>query len=189
MNDLVYLSPDEVVPGRPFCHPQASVSDVATLQYMIARLRSLLTGTSASAKLESTTYLNLSDADGAAHRLVLPDRALLQRDDDLVAVGFFGQIRPDVDHTPIMDLENELMDQLPDAPGLLTYYNLHRPGKGYGNLVLFQSDGAKDSWRDNKIHDDAVRRTPNHYFSVRLHNGLIRGGIINQNEFELVRTK
>ena len=40
-----------------------------------------------------------------------------------------------------MDLENELMDQLPDTPGLLTYYNLHRPQKGYGNLVLFQSDG------------------------------------------------
>ncbi len=110
-------------------------------------------------------------------------------DEDVAAVGFFGQIRPEVNHGPIMDLENELIDQLPATPGLLTYYNLHRPKLGYGNLVLFVSEDAKDGWRDNNTHGLAVDKTPDHYYSVRLHNGLIPDGVMGSASLVLLRTK
>ena len=188
MNNPVHLDPDEIVQGRAFCHPTASESDVNTLEYMISRLRSIVIRNIKSARTHPQ-YLHLRDNDRAVHRIVVPDWRVLQQSKNVVAVGFFGQTRPDVDHAPIMDLENELIDQLPDTSGLLTYYNLYRPQHGYGNLVLFQSETSKDSWRDNKRHSLAVELTPKHYFSVRLHNGLISEGIMDDGEFRLVRTK
>lgn len=188
MNNLVHLDPDEIVQGRAFCHPTASESDVNTLKYMISRLRFIVIQNDKSAR-SGLQYSDFRDIDRAVHRIVVPDWLVLQQSKNVVAVGFFGQTRPDVDHAPIMDLENELIDQLPETSGLLTYYNLYRPQHGYGNLVLFQSETAKDGWRDNKRHARAVELTAKHYFSVRLHNGLIRGGIMDGSDFKLVRTK
>jgi hypothetical protein len=188
MNNPAHLDPDEIVQGRAFCNPTASVNDVKTLEYMISRLHSIIIRNKKSNRTHPQ-YLHLRDVDKAVHRVVVPDWRVLQQSKNIVAVGFFGQTRPDVDHAPIMDLENELIDQLPGTSGLLTYYNLFRPQYGYGNLVLFQSETAKDGWRDNKRHTLAVELTPKHYFSVRLHNGLIRQGITDDSKFILVRTK
>jgi hypothetical protein len=186
MDNLDILGPEEPVPDRPFTHYQASVADVATMRWMAGHLRSLAAG---SAGGKQPVYTHQLDDNGATHRIVVPRWESLRADSDIIAVGFFGQTRPDVNHSPIMDLENELIEQLPATPGLLTYYNLHRPKQGYGNLVLFESGDTKDKWRDNRTHDLAVEKTPDHYYSVRLHNGLIPGGIMGPSNLVLLRTK
>jgi hypothetical protein len=186
MDNIDVLGPKDQVPNRPFANHRASVDDLATMRWMAGHLRSLA---AESAGDRRPVYTHLLDDNGATHRIVVPHWKSLRAGEDIVAVGFFGQTRPDVSHGPIMDLENELIEQLPATPGLLTYYNLHRPKQGYGNLVLFESGATKDGWRDNQTHSRAVERTPNHYYSVRLHNGLIPGGVMSPNKLVLVRTK
>ena len=186
MDNLEVLGHEESVPDRPFADHRASEQDVATMRWMARHLRALAVEAS---KGDRGVYTHLVDDEGATHRIVVPNWGALQARENITAVGFFGQTRPDVNHSPIMDLENQLIERLPETPGLLTYYNLHRPRLGYGNLVLFESGETKDGWRDNRIHERAVERTPQHYYSVRLHNGLISGGIMQADELNLLRTK
>ena len=186
MDTIKHLAPTEPVLGRPFADHRASEADLSTMRWMARHLRSLAADAAAGGW---EVYTHQVDENGATHRIVVPDWEALQADKDATAVGFFGQIRPDVNHGPIMDLENELIDQLPATPGLLTYYNLHRPKQGYGNLVLFVSGDSKDGWRENKTHELAVERTPAHYYSVRLHNGLVPGGVMSSDSLVLLRTK
>jgi hypothetical protein len=186
MGTIDHLAPTEPVPGRPFADHKASEEDLSTMRWMAEHLRSLAVGPAGG---ERPVYTHQVDENGATHRIVVPDWRALQADRDVTAVGFFGQIRPAVNHSAIMDLENELIEQLPTVPGLLTYYNLHRPKQGYGNLVLFASEDSKDGWRDNETHSLAVERTPDHYYSVRLHNGLIPGGVMSSASLLLLRTK
>lgn len=186
MGTIDLLAPTEAVPSRPFADHRASEEDLSTMRWMAINLRSLVTG---PARGDWPVYTHQVDEDGATHRIVVPDWEALQAERVVTAVGFFGQIRPEVNHSPIMELENELIEQLPTTPGLLTYYNLHRPRQGYGNLVLFENGESKDGWRDNETHGMAVERTPDHYYSVRLHNGLIPGGVMSSANLVLVRTK
>lgn len=186
MGTIDRLGPTEQVPGRPFVDHKAGEEDLSTMRWMAGHLRSLIASYAGGGR---PVYTHEVDENGASHRIVIPDWEALQMDEDVTAVGFFGQIRPEVNHGPIMDLENELIDQLPATPGLLTYYNLHRPKLGYGNLVLFASEDAKDGWRDNNTHGMAVDKTPDHYYSVRLHNGLILGGVTGSASLVLLRTK
>jgi hypothetical protein len=183
------LKPEELIPARPFSHPQASVQDARKMRQMTRKLRLLLAGFGERLKEQTATILDLEDEEKARNRIILPRPSRLLADIEVAAVGFFGQIREDLDHGPLMAIEEDLVSRLPDAPGLLTYYNRHHPVEGYGNLVLFESDKAKQDWRHTDPHDEAVRLTPRHYLSVRLHNGIIQGGVLNGGEFILRRTR
>ena len=184
MDSCIILQPAKVVPERPFSDPAASTDDVTIIQDMITHLHDLLARSSKTPPV----YLDRQEEDGKRHRLVVPNWQALRRKRDLVAVSFFGQLRPQVDHKPINDLEEDIRERLTRVRGLLAYYNLLMPGRGFGNLVLFRSDRAKARWRSNNAHGEAVRLTPQHYYSVRLHNGIIRGGL-EAGAYELVRTK
>jgi hypothetical protein len=184
MDSCIILQPAKVVPERPFSDPAASKDDVTIIRAMIAHLCDLLARSNSTPPI----HLDRQEEDGTRHRLVVPNWRALQRKRDLIAVSFFGQLRPQVDHEPIDALEEDIREQLPKVRGLLAYYNLLQPDRGYGNLVLFRSEQAKARWRNNKEHGAAVNLTPRHYYSVRLHNGVIRGGL-DSGAYELVRTK
>ena len=188
MSDIVQLQSSEIIPDRPFTHPQKNVTDLEILQFMVKKLRFILTEADDLPSQADPIKLNLKDEDGA-HKIILLDKSYLIANHDLMAVGFFGQARTDIDHTPIVKLEDDLIEQFGEFPGLLAYYNLHMPTEQWGNLVLCRDEAFKEHWRDNPTHQQAVEYTPSHYHSIRLHNGLIPGGMGGQREFELVRTK
>ncbi len=156
---------------------------------MTRTLRLLLAGFGERLKEGTAAILDLEDEEGARNRIILPWPPRLLDGIEVAAVGFFGQIHEDLDHGPLMAIEEDLVSRLPDTSGLLTYYNRYHPVEGYGNLVLFESEAAKQAWRHTEPHDEAVRLTPRHYRSVRLHNGIIRGGVLNGGEFILRRTR
>lgn len=188
MNDIIQLQPLETIADRPFTGVQKSIADARMMQFMVDKLRNVLLDSTCNPHVVPVK-INLSDA-GGDHRLILVDWQYLKRSEDITAVGFFGQARTDIDHTPINMLENELIDQLADSPGMLGYYNLRFPNQQWGNLVLCQDDMAKENWRDDATHRRAVDEfTPRYYHSLRLHNGLIPGGLMSGNKFVLVRTK
>jgi len=117
------------------------------------------------------------DDDGSLHHIVMPDIAALTAATNLAAVGFFGQARSDVDHTPIGDLEEQLISTMDGSDGLVAYYNVHWQMKEWGNLVVFVDDGTRSAWGDDDRHRNAVRRAPQHYRSIRLHRAELSGGL------------
>ena len=84
--------------------------------------------------------------DQGTHRIVITDTRRARAPGDLVAVGFFGQARLDVDHRTIVDLESALIADMAAEATPLVYYNVHWPGVGWGNLVLFADEAAERGW-------------------------------------------
>jgi len=188
MSDIIQLQSSEIIDDHPFTHPEENGGDLQILQFMVKKLRSILSESDDLPSQSEPVKLNLKDVDGA-HKIILVDKDYLTSNQDLLAVGFFGQARTDIDHTRIIKLEDDLIEQFGEFPELLAYYNLHLPSDQWGNLVLCRGEAFKEHWRDNPTHQQAVEYTPSHYHSIRLHNGLIPGGMIGQNEFKLIRTK
>ena len=125
---------------------------------------------------------------GEVHRIAVPDWSALSRDRPAVGVGFFGQARADIDHEPIVVMEDEIVERAASLDGLLVYHNaLLEPGR-WANLVVFASVSAVESLRGDAIHEAAVALTPKHYASLRLHRGVLPGGALGAAPFALERT-
>lgn len=180
---MIQLAADEVVPGRPFTAAQESERDLETMNRMLTTLRRHVDGI----RLDGPSRAEYRDE--GEHLIVLPHPELIAVTSTLIAVGFFGQARASVDHQPIIDLEHRLIDDMPNDPGLVAYHNCHWPGAGWGNLVLFTDVGAKDGWGHDDDHRRAVERSPDHYHSIRLHNGVLPGGLGGSDSIRLVATK
>jgi hypothetical protein len=63
------------------------------------------------------------------------------------------------------------------------------PGRGWGNLVLFSHDQAKNNWGYDAGHRQAVQLSPHHYHSIRLHNGRLPHGLCTSPQIILTTTK
>jgi hypothetical protein len=156
---LVRLEPGEGVLEREFTDPARTLDDLAAL----ARLRASL-----AARVRSGFAGGIWTVAGDSHWLVVPELRALAEPRPVYGVGFFGQAR-DVDHTPILDLERDLLARAPQFPGLLAYYNVRFATGQWGNLVLFASDDDPVRVRTDPTHVEALARTADHYRSVRLH--------------------
>jgi hypothetical protein len=77
--------------------------------------------------------------DGCRHWLVVPWTPALRGAQDVTVVGFFGDLRPGMNHSAIYDLEADVVARLARyAPaGLLGYYSAEIARALHGNLVLF----------------------------------------------------
>jgi hypothetical protein len=124
------------------------------------------------------------------HRFIFSDGKALLTLPRLVLVGFFGQRRRDADGAPINHVDGELMVELAEHPGMLSYCTLVLENGDYGNVVLFASEEAKLHWSTSERHSYAVRAlAPKYYESVRLHNGWVPGGLLSGNVPVVERTK
>jgi hypothetical protein len=130
----------------------------------------------------------VTDPDASVHTMVIPDIGALGTN-DLFGVGFFGQARRGVDHAPIMELEAALIDDMPRTPGLVAYYNAFYPTAGWGNLVLFRDHATERTWGADPRHVEAVRRSADHYHSIRLHHAQASGGLLGSGDIEIIRTR
>jgi hypothetical protein len=185
---LIELGPDERVAGRPFSAPDRTRKDGAVLRRMYARLRTHA-ATNVAAMGVGDRIDKITDPDASVHTIVLPDLGLMRRAGDLFGVGFFGQARRRVDHTPIMELEAALIADMPASEGLVAYYNAFYQDDGWGNLVLFADVVAERAWGGDPRHVEAVRRSAAHYHSIRLHHALAKGGLFGSGPIEIVRTR
>jgi hypothetical protein len=181
---VIRLGPTEEVADHPFTAVGHGRHDVSVMNRMLDRLRCHVGRIDLSAGPRDDRFV-----DHGEHMIVLPNPSLLPSAADLVAVGFFGQARSDVDHGPIVAIEERLVRLMPRTPGLVAYYNVHRPPTEWGNLVLFTGDTAKDGWGDDELHRDAIARSSDHYHSIRLHNAVVAGGVPGGAPIRLVRTK
>jgi hypothetical protein len=177
-----------VIEDRPFTDPAATTQDMATMQRMLGRLRIHVAGLTARPARRDDRFVD--ETDGAHHTIIVTDVARAGSSVPLTAVGFFGQARIDVDHSPIVELEQQLIAGMQGAGAPLVYHNVWWPGEGWGNLVLFASAEDEASWgRTNPLHIESVRRSPQHYHSIRLHIGVVPDGLAGSSPVRLLRTR
>lgn len=184
MSTVDVLAAQERRPDRPFTDPEQTRHDHDLLADALESLRRLLS-------LPGDFGVRQEwQEKGLYRRLILGDCQRLRTLPRLVFVGFFGQRRRTVTVDRINGLDEELLTELAQQPGVLAYYTLELPSGDYGNLVLFSSEEAKRHWSTSQLHTDAVRElAPTYYASVRIHNGAVAGGLLGNAPLLIERTK
>ena len=182
------LGSGQRLPGRAFTDPERTLADVAVMDRLVTRLRlkarSWADGTGSVELLEHP-------AAGLRHWLVVPCTGALLAAHQVTAVGFFGDLRPEVDHRPIYQLEADIVGRLPRyaAAGLLAYYDAELERGIHGNLVLFGAPEVPPGWHGDVVHARAVALAPHHYRCIRLHRGLVRGPFAGTGGIAVQRTR
>lgn len=182
------LTAHERLPARPFTDPERTTADAAVMDGMLMRLRR--EARSWPSRRKSVEILKYTQ-DGCRHWLVVPDAPALGGARDVTAVGFFGDLRPGMDHSAIYELETEVVSRIGHyAPaGLLGYYDAELAPALHGNLVLFGTREVPSEWHGDQVHAQAVAIAPRHYSAVRLHRGIIRGALLGRGHLVIERTR
>jgi hypothetical protein len=99
---------------------------------------------------------------GCRHWLVVPSPSALRGARDVTAVGFFGDLRCQMDHVAIYDLEAEVVARVGRyaAAGLLSYDDAELEPGLHGNLVLFGTREVPAEWHMDIVHARAVALAP-----------------------------
>ena len=182
------LEPGERLAGRSFTDPERTLADASVMGRMIGRLR--LEAKSWSGRRTPVEVIAFAGA-GCRHWLVVPRPSALRKAHDVTAVGFFGDLRPEMNHAAIYQLEAEVVAGLSRyaAHGLLSYYDAELERGIHGNLVLFATREVPAEWHRDVVHARAVSLAPRHYRCLRLHRGIIRGPFLGSDDLVVERTR
>jgi hypothetical protein len=182
------LAAHERLRARPFTDPERTVADAAVMDRMLQRLRREARSWPSSPA--SAEVLKRTRA-GCRHWLVVPSAPALAGAHDVTVVGFFGDLRPGMDHSAIYQLEADVVARLGRyAPvGLLGYYDAEIAPALHGNLVLFATCEVPPEWHHDRVHAAAVALAPRHYRVVRLHRGMIRGALLGRGHVVIQQTR
>jgi hypothetical protein len=182
------LGAQERLPARPFTDPEHTLADGKVMGRMLGHLRRAARSWPADrAPVELLTFTRAS----CRHWLVVPDVPALAGARDVIAVGFFGDQRPGMDHAAIYQLEAEVVARLGRyaSVGLLGYYDAEIAPALHGNLVLFGTREVPAEWHTDRVHATAVALAPRHYRAVRLHRGIIGGALLGRGHLVIGRTR
>jgi hypothetical protein len=188
--DYIRLNWSDIIPDRPFTNPDHNAEDLAYLQYMLAKLRHLLSQPGIIPAQPRPYVFHLEEAGGRRHRIALarPEELLISL--ELAVVGFCGTKWPEADRTPLDAVDAELLDEFMQHPHLLSYSSLEVEGSNWRNLVLFSHPQGIGHWAISLKHAYAAQvLSPGYYRNIRLHNGALPGGLMSGNELILTRTK
>jgi hypothetical protein len=192
MTKEIELGPDEEVPGRPFADPSHTRREEDALRLLLAHERERARAW-CDEPFESRrdVIIRETDAAGLRHLLVVPETHALIQARDLLVVGFFGRPREDAETALLFDLEERLVAGMSSyaAHGLLSYYDLELVKGAYGNLILFTGPDGPARWGENPVHREAVEISPANYHEIRLHQGKLPGGILEDGELLVTRTR
>jgi len=191
MIGAVALQPTELVPARPFTHPQHIRNHQHILGYMLKQLGLQLEYFSISGRIdERLTQLQRSEGGDWFHRLLLARPQPLAAGGPLTLVGFFGERLPDADVDVARELDRNLMMEIDDHPGLYSYSTIALKDGNYANMVLFGSPEARLHWSTSRTHAVAVQElSPAFYKHVAIYNGRLPAGLSRIDQLQLVRAK
>jgi hypothetical protein len=182
------LAAQERLPARPFTDPERTLADAGVMNRMLQRLR--LEARSWPGRRTSAEVLKRTRA-GCRHWLVVPDAPALDGAQEVTVVGFFGDLRPGMDHSAIYELEADVVARLGRYArvGLLGYYDAELAPALHGNLALFGTREVPSEWHNDHVHAAAVAAAPRHYDVVRLHRGVIHGPLLGRGPIVIRRTR
>jgi len=193
MNRHIALGPADHDESRPFAYVAHNAADLAALEKMAARLLQLIGEHDQGRGLKRFHPYLLHTAEGRWLRMVVNQPEALQVERDLALVGFFGHRRPVV--PPEVDVDKDTIDleliaDFPEHSGVLAYCSMALDDANFGNLVLMAGPEINEQWNTSARHAYASRViAPRYYTSVRLHNGVLPGGLRSGQAPVLLRTK
>lgn len=183
------MGSSDIVAGRPFTNPEGSAFDLTVLQYMVETLCRILLEPQAILNQPRPVVLYLNEIGGRCHRIALSRPEALLQPGDLTVVGFCGQRRRGVDWGPLDAVDEELIAEFPQHEELLSYSTLQLESDDSCNLVLFSQPQGVLHWASSDKHTLAVSMSPKYYSVIRLHNAILPGGVMADNQLALIRTK
>lgn len=188
------LGPEDVLSERPFTNAENTTREVDVMRYMLEEERELARGwAEARDDAPQDFVVREQDEKGRRHLLVVPSTRSIVAAADVTAIGFFGRVREDVDHSILFGLEDQLVERMAGygKVGLLSYYDVElvAPKGAYGNLILFSTADVPEAWYRDEVHRRAVDLSPGHYYEVRLHKGTVAGPLLDGSQIEVERTK
>lgn len=186
----IRLGPSDVVSGRPFTDPSRNTRDLAILQHMRKRLCRLLQNPEKLPAPPRPIVLHFLEEEIRNHRIVISRLEELLSASKLIFVGFCGRKRAGADRSLLDGVDVELIDEFCEHPDLLSYSSLELDTGEWRNLVLLRCVEGIQHWRKSDRHAYAVRElAPKYYKYVRLHNGILLGGLMSDNKLNILRTK
>ena len=188
----IELGPDEKVRDRPFADPSHTRREEDALRLLLGHERERArVWCEEPSERRRDVIIRETDAAGLRHLLVVPETDALIKARDLLVVGFFGRPREDAQTTLLFELEERLVASMSTyaTHGLLSYYDLELVKGAYGNLILFNRPDGPMRWGENRVHREAVEISPRNYHEIRLHQGRLPGGILEDGELRLTRTR
>lgn len=188
VNEIHRLTSSELVPERPFTDPVYNADDLSAIRMMAASLREVCRRPLPDAP--RPLIIQVPRADGRQHRVAISNDRPLRAQRDLAFVGFFAKRRVGIDLSLLLVADDEMVQELPAYPGVLSYSSFELPDGNWANLIMVDPPEAKDHWRTSEKHTFAVREmAPKYYSIVRLHNGRFPGGLLSERDPILIRTK
>lgn len=171
-------------------HADEHADDHADLSRMLERLRGFLAKLAALPDDIGPFSMAFREADGRAHRIVVPRPGALGCAQDLAVVAFFGTRRPEADSAALYGVDSELIDELAGFPEMVAYSSLSRDAHRGGNLVLATCRQALERWSRSAKHERVAKQlAPAHYTSVRIHQGTLPGGVVSGHAVQVSATR
>jgi len=190
MENVVQLSPTDILAERPFTHPTHIPNDLSTLRYMAGQLCLTLQNPHMMTDSPQTILFNLPGKTSWIHRLVLANPRHFAQPGLIHVVGFFGQSRSEADIELAQEFDRTLMKEIPQHEGLISYSTMLLKDGNYANLVLFTSGDAQMAWSRSEAHAKAVYElSPSFYHSIRIYNGRLPHGIQRRDALKLHKAR
>jgi hypothetical protein len=188
MEETIHLTAGQLVHGRPFTDPVHNAEDLSAIRLMASSLRPLLAQPLTDER--RPLLIPVPTASGRQHRVAISNVPPLRAHRDLSFVGFFAKRRAGVDLSLLTVADDEMIQELPSFPGILSYSSLELADGNWANLIMVDPPEAKDHWRTSEKHAFAAREmAPKYYAIVRLHNGVFPGGLVSGRDPIVLRTK
>jgi hypothetical protein len=189
---IIRLGRHDRVSDRRFTHPEYSEADAAILERMRARLYDTLLRSDIGAgdPLNRELYIQyVKEEHERLHRMVILARRQLLTARELTVVGFFGEKRGEANPALLQDVDTELVQEFLDHINVLSYSSLELADGNWANMVLMRGVEGIQHWRASHKHAYAARElAPQFYHTIRLHNGVLMGGLSSP-DLKLLSTK
>jgi hypothetical protein len=192
MNKDSYLNSNEVLDEDSPPGDEEYEQDSVLLRYMAQRIYITLYLLDKPTEPSQPLLYYLEEGHKYTHRIAIYNPQELLQNNKLEFVGFISRKMQPGDLQVIEEIrtvDKKLIVELINTPGLMSYSSLELRYGGWCNLVLFSGPETKMHLKQSETHMYAAYQlSPRYYDWVRLHNGIMPGGLA-RNEMLLQKTK
>lgn len=161
--------------------------DLIVLRYMVYKLWLTMQIQEQTTNAHESCFYYADEHHQRMHRIAIYDIRTglleLQQRKCLIFVGFVSKKQQLLSATitnSIYEVDRTLITELQSAAGLLSYSSLELRSGNWYNLVLLSDHTAKTHIQSSDTHKYAAYQlAPRYYEWIRLHSGIITGGLDN----------
>jgi hypothetical protein len=166
--------------------------DLIILKYMAWRLHAICYQLHQSEEQETKQFHRIQERGGRSHRIVIYQQQELLQQRSFPFVGFISKRKKELQSQvveAIQQTDAQLVPELVDIPGVLSYSSMQLLGDDWCNLVILDDIRAKTHIKSSQTHQHAAHNLAHGYYEwIRLHSGTMPAGL-DPTEMQLLSTK